>query len=325
MIEINMLTDLNNWRYVQSTDMMADLGTRKGARVKDITQTSEWVNGKEWINRCESEFPVNTVNQITMSGAEKSAVRSECNKPDITDQIYTIGSYAYERPCFPARIVPGEVNSRYNFSQYLVDPNRFRLRKIIRIIVLVYLFIKKSYAAIGKFGRPSSYPKVIPANRSSKGDQYLVTTGSHDAQSPFKCLGGLVVCLADGGIKSAMTYLFRKATNEVKKFVNTRSYDNISTDIDGVLYCTGRIPPSMEQGDGKQLSDVMYDLSGTTFCVPITDRHYPIAYAIVNEVHSHHPDVKHSGVETTLRNTQQIAYIIGGRELVKRYGKNCMR
>ena len=68
-----------------------------------------------------------------------------------------------------------------------------------------------------------------------------------------------------------MTYLFRKATNEVKKFVNTRSYDNISTDIDGVLYYTGRIVPSMEQGDGKQLSDVLYDLSRTTFRVPITD------------------------------------------------------
>ena len=54
-------------------------------------------------------------------------------------------------------------------------------------------------------------------------------------------------------------------------------------------------------------------------------KHSPIAYAILNEVHSHHPDVKHPGVETTLRHTQQIAYIIGGRELVKRYGKNCMR
>ena len=214
------------------------------------------MNGKEWMNRCECEFPVSTVSQITLSGAEKSAVSSECNKPDITDQIYTISSYGYERPCFPARIVPGEVNSRYKFSQYLIDP--FRLRKIIRIIGLVYLFIKKSYAAIGKFGRLSSHPKVIPANLSSKGDQYLATTGSQDAQSPFKCLGGL-------------------ATNEVKKFVNMRSYGNIYTDIDGALHYTGRILPSMEEGDGKQLGDVMYDLSRTTFCVPITDKHSPIA------------------------------------------------
>ena len=116
------------------------------------------------------------MSQITLSGSEKFAVSSECNKPFITDQIYIISSYGYERPCFPARIVPGKVNCRYKFSQYLIAPNRFRLRKIIRIIGLVYLFIKKSYAAIGKFGRPSSHPKVLPANISSKGDQYLVTT-----------------------------------------------------------------------------------------------------------------------------------------------------
>ena len=112
------------------------------------------MNGKEWMNRCERKFPVSTVSQITLSGAEKSAVSSECSKPDITDQIYVTGSYGYERPCFPARIVPGGVNSRYKISQYLIGPNRFRLRKIIRIIGLVNLFIKKSYAAIGKFGRP---------------------------------------------------------------------------------------------------------------------------------------------------------------------------
>ena len=126
VIEINRLTYLNTWRYVHSNDVMADLGTRKGARVKDITQTSEWVNGKEWMNRCESEFPVSTVSQITLSEAEKSAVSSECNNPDITDQIYTINSYGYERPCSPARIVPGEVNFRYKFSQYLIDPHRFK-------------------------------------------------------------------------------------------------------------------------------------------------------------------------------------------------------
>ena len=58
--------------------------------------------------------------------------------------------------------------------------------------------------------------------------------------------------------------------------------------------------------------------------MPITDKHSPFAYAIINEVHNH-PDVKHSGVETTLRHVQRIAHVIGGRELVKKDGKNCTR
>ena len=58
MIEINRLTELDAWGYVKSKDMIADLGTRKGVRVEDITRNSECVNGKAWLRLCESEFPV---------------------------------------------------------------------------------------------------------------------------------------------------------------------------------------------------------------------------------------------------------------------------
>ena len=40
------------------------------------------------------------------------------------------------------------------------------------------------------------------------------------------------------------------------------------------------------------------DLSESTFCVPITDLHSPIAYAIVSETHWSNP-VRYKGVKTT--------------------------
>ena len=42
----------------------------------------------------------------------------------------------------------------------------------------------------------------------------------------------------------------------------------------------------------------------------------PIVYAIVNETHWYHPDVKHGGTESVLRQVQSVAYILGGRNLV---------
>ena len=328
VIEINRLTELNAWRYVKSKDMIADLGTRKGARVEDITRNSEWVNGKVWMRLCESEFPVSTVSEITLSGTDKSEVSNECNKPDITEQICSSNSYCFAQAgCFSGAVVPDQVKSRYEFSQYIIDPNRYRLRKIVRIISLVYLFVRKCYSACRFRGRLENHPKVtldpVPAILSCEGDQYLVTTGCQNIGSPFRCPGGWVVCLSNNEVKLAMTYLFRKATEEVKQFLEPRVYNSISTEIAGILYYTGRILPSMEERVEPQLSDVMFDLKRTTFCVPITDKHSPIAYVIVNDVHSHHPDVKHSGVETTLRHVQLIAHVIGGRELVKKYGKNC--
>ena len=323
VIEINRLTEVLSWRYVRSGDMIADLGTRKGAQIGDMAQSGQWISGKPWMRLPECEFPVSTVSEITLSSADRSEASNECNKPDITGQICAVNSWCYAQfGGFSGTAVPDQVKTRYESSQYVIDPNRFRMRKIVRILGLVYLFLKKCYSACGLVGRLIEHPKVtlniVPAILSCEGDQYIVTSGTQDGVGPFRCPAGLVVRVSNDEVKLALTYLFRKATEEVKKFVDIRLYNSISSEIEGILFYTGRILPSMEERVGPQLSDVMFDLSKTTFCVPLTDKHSPIAYSIVNEVHSHHPDVKHSGVETTLRHVQLVAYVIGGRELVKK-------
>ena len=47
------------------------------------------------------------------------------------------------------------------------------------------------------------------------------------------------------------------------------------------------------------------------------DQYSPVAISIAMEIHWHHLDVKHSGIEHMLRQTQRVAHIIGGRDLVK--------
>ena len=94
---------------------------------------------------------------------------------------------------FFSSVVPDKVKSRYEFSQYIIDPNRYRLRKIVRIISLVYLFVRKCYSACGSRGRLENHSKVtldpVPAILSCEGDQYLVTTGCQNIGSPFRCPG----------------------------------------------------------------------------------------------------------------------------------------
>ena len=322
-----MLTDLHSWRYIKSNDMIADLGTRKGARILDITQNSEWVNGKAWMSLNESEFPVSTVSKITLNCTERSKASSECNKLDITGQICIINSQNYAQSgSFISASVPDQVKTRYEFLQYIIDPNKFRLCKIICIISLVYLFVKNCYSACGLKGKFNKHPKVtidpIPIPFSCEGEQYIVTTDSLGNGNPFRCPGGLVICVSNNEVRLAMTYLFRKATMDVKEFLNVQVYNSISNEINGILYYTGRILPSMMERIRLQMSDSMFDLSRISFCVPITEKHSPFAYAIISKVHNHHPDVKHSSVETTLRHVELIAHVIGGRELVKKYGKN---
>ena len=62
-----------------------------------------------------------------------------------------------------------------------------------------------------------------------------------------------------------------------------------------------------------------------SFCVPLVDKHSPLAYALVNEIHWYCADAMHSGNESTIRYVQTIAHIIEGRSLIKRFRKECTR
>ena len=42
----------------------------------------------------------------------------------------------------------------------------------------------------------------------------------------------------------------------------------------------------------------MQDLSAATFCVPIVDKHLPLAYAIINDIHWNDKVAQLSGLET---------------------------
>ena len=56
VIEINRLTKRENWYYVNSENMTADIGTRKGATLKDVSENSLWQNGHDWAKLKKGTF-----------------------------------------------------------------------------------------------------------------------------------------------------------------------------------------------------------------------------------------------------------------------------
>ena len=186
-------------------------------------------------------------------------------------------------------IVTEEVAKRYKLSNYLIDPNSRNYASIVRILVLVRQFIKR-------------YLKI-----TSLRTKQLQTVNPED------------------DVKEAENYLFRKATSEVQTFVPSSKIKKISRMKDNILYYTGRILPTDEATIVGNATTVMKDLSVLHFLVPIIDRHSPLAYSIINQIHWYHPTAKHSGVETTWRYVLQVAYIIEGRFLVKQIRSSCAK
>ena len=317
VVEINRLTTLESWYYVGSKQNIADLGTRKGAQISDVGPDSCWINGLPWMSGFEQDFPVQKVEDLILSVKEKSDANKEKVVQDLPDESFL---------CLTCRYVPNELGDRYAFSKYLIDPNKFRFTTVIRILALVFVFLKKLNDKRNlRYGlqKPLSFLRQrdfnIRAMNSGVGQFFVGMV--HVVPKPVVA----IVQIPEVLINAAKAYFFEKASTEVIKFVDPKKYKKISTLNDRILYHTGRILLVQEIDDRSHIADACLDLSARTFCVPVTDHLSPVAYAIVADTHWYSLDVSHGGIESVLRYAQQTAYVIEGRSLVKGMKKACPR
>ena len=285
VVNIHRLSMLGDWLYIDSANNLADLGTRKGMKVSDVGPESKWVNGHGWMKCDPTEFPVKTIAEINLSHDNKRAAQKEQVIVENLDSSVTCLSH------FP--VVPSVVKDRYKFSKYVIDPNKFRFRKVVRVFVWVRLFVDNCCLKAGiQLIHVSSNGPVCgdpTAFMHPKGE--FVVTHSENTKSFLKCRNGLTVEMTTELVNDALRYFFTKATNEVKHFLPVSAYRKFSEEKNGILYYTGRILPTQRPGGDLTLCDVSFDLEKSTFCTPIVERHSLIAYSLVNEVHWNHPDI----------------------------------
>ena len=324
VIEINRLVDASCWRNVESSNMIADLGTRKGAKISDVVEDSDWINGLAWMRKPEDGFPTFTLDELKLSKNDVEESEKEKFVLDLNERMFLARSFYFHK-----ENVDKDIRSRYQFSDYLIDPNRFRFRKVLRILALVFTFIKNMAKNVDRIRNHRifhhKYPGELAKNLKPEGDKYILTTGNLKNMGSGVCKGGKVIELSNDMLKSAMYYFSYKSSLEVKHFMKNEKYVNISKEIDEVLYYVGRIPPDYVFDGYPELCEAAIDLCRTTFCVPVMDQCSPVAISIAMEIHWYHPDVQHRGIETILRQTQSVAHIIGGRHLAKSIKRGCIK
>ena len=120
MIKILRFTTKVQWYYVQTKDMLADIGTRNGVVLEDINQDSVWVNGLPWMKLDKSEFSMSTSDEINLNESEFNEMRKEV-EVHISNQFK----------------IPNELRDRYVFSNYLIDPNQHTFNKVVCILAYV--------------------------------------------------------------------------------------------------------------------------------------------------------------------------------------------
>lgn len=147
-IEISRLTPgpENIWRHIDTKHMTADIGTRRGATMSDVSETSPWVSGHEWARKDRSTFPIKSAAEIKLTNTDLKNVNAETLKMDLTDtgwinQQLSQAFYVGQSQIYAGEGVVDRIGERYRFSDYILDPNKFRFRKVVRILALVYCFI----------------------------------------------------------------------------------------------------------------------------------------------------------------------------------------
>ena len=320
VIEINRLCDKSVWFHIESADNPADLGTRKGAKVEDVCESSPWIKGLPWMSGPEDEFPMKSFRGIQLSHQTIVDAKKESL---VTNYFHTIQGAEISNSS------DHKISLHYAFSDYLLDPNKYRFRKVIRVFALVLTFIWKIAKILPKV-RENRVFKHIPPNGFAQvlkctHDKYIVTTGLNHDKNTASCLAGQVVELNDKMLVAAMNYFAWKSSQETKHFLKKEKYCNITTEIDGILYYSGRILHDYQFDGYPDLCEAAIDLCSTSFCVPVMSRYSPVAISIALEIHWHHPDVQHRGVEAIFRKTLDIAHIIGGHKLSVSIKKGCKR
>ena len=279
VIEILRWCSVSSWFYLRSADMIADIATRRCSSVQDVDQNSIWINGFEWMKRDKSQFPAMSASEIKLNNNDLTKAKAELIFS--FDHIATLKDTLMER---------------YTFSNYVIDPNLRAFQQVVRILALVFKFIRSTKERVQR--RVENLPVVVNATAE--------------------------IFVADEDVYTAERYFFKKASDEIKHFLTPKQYQMISTEDDsGILCYSGRLLPEVTAvGD---LTPAMYDLSSSTFRVPLTDKNSPIAFSLVNDVHWNHDSARHSGVETTWRYTLFKSFIIEGRSLIKLIKNDCQR
>ena len=114
-IHIKRLAPKELWSYIKSQDMIADLGTRKGAKIEDVGPDSSWINGFAWMRGSETEFPMLSPSEIILCGDSKQEMLRECIEAECIKEKVCHSAICTSR----LSLVPEAVGDRYKFSNYL--------------------------------------------------------------------------------------------------------------------------------------------------------------------------------------------------------------
>ncbi|XP_066927799.1 uncharacterized protein [Clytia hemisphaerica] len=145
VVEIKRFTSNDQWHYVDTSNMLADIGTRRGSKLNEVDKDSKWINGHDWMHLDQNSFPIKSAKELKLTEREMEEVQKEVQ----------INIHHAECPT-------KEFEKRYTFSNYLLDPNYRSFTKVTRIMAYVIRYFKNLRSKKYSTSTPNIVIKEVP-------------------------------------------------------------------------------------------------------------------------------------------------------------------
>jgi len=170
VVEINRFRTKKDWFYIKTNNMIADIGTRSGATIADVSKKSKWMTGIDWMKLPESEFPMKSSDDLKVSASDIKEI----------DKERTILVHH-------SRTVPDQIQlteQRYKFSQYLIDPNRHRFSVVVRILAYAFRFYSKLSSKVRDktTSKQTSQSQMLTDEEIGRAERYFFQKGTMEVQ-----------------------------------------------------------------------------------------------------------------------------------------------
>ena len=336
VVQIRRAVEIGNIYHVRTDLNVSDCGTRPDkVRVEDVMAGSRWHNGDQWmtwpVEKAVNEGCIIPAIELRVSDAERNDFKEGIifeKVPELLTRGHVLNKERISK-----------IQDRAKVSEYVVLPTKYGFSKSFRITALVIKFVVKC-----RKGKPFMGPKLsLPLGRIPpfnfhdslhKCGPVLLSDDGKDVDPKFRLssrakaklknmLDTEMMVEEEYCSKLAMTYIFRTATEELKKFVKAESLEKMALEDGGILYSKSRLLEEMEFKVVSEMDTIKLDSLGINTRTPIVDRYSPLAYAIAQ--HIHYEVSGHSGLETCNRLSMERVFILQGVSLYREISDECMK
>ena len=348
-------TELDFLFHVVSDANICDIGSRPDkVSVQDVGPQSKWETGLDWmkgsIEKAVEDGILKPAKDLIMNTEEEDDFRKGF--------VFEKGHEILTRGHLALSVKVQKVKERIKATNYLFNPAKFSFDKTVRVLSIVFRFIKSFKCRKGKLSKSSHNFQMLPvsfedvktkelaekltesrlkrqiADKVTTNDEKIenvshvyVQFGAKDPGPKFR--GDFHVMITDDDQSRALEHLFKKATTEVKAFHKPEFLKKIAVEKDGILYSKSRILDGQRIKVAPGFEDLEFLKSfkpfqnGFNLVCPVLDRFSPVSFAIAFFIHNQL--YQHRGYESSYRFSLDFVHIMEGLRLFREIGEECVQ